>query len=46
MEMNATTVIARPVDAVFAYISDVSNDVHWRNGVTESGMRSGQSLSP
>jgi hypothetical protein len=44
MEMNGTTVIGRPVDTVFAYIKDVSNDVNWRTGVTESGLRSGQYL--
>lgn len=41
MEMNGTTVIARPVETVFAYVNDVSNDVHWRTGVIESGLRSG-----
>lgn len=46
MEMNGTTVIGRPVDTVFAYVNNVSNDVHWRTGVTESGLRSGQSLAP
>ena len=46
MEMNGTTVIGRPVETVFAYVNDVSNDVHWRTGVTESGLRSGQSLGP
>ena len=46
MEMNGTTMINKPVDTVFAYLKDVSNDVHWRNGVTASGMRSGQSLEP
>lgn len=44
MEMNGTTVIARPVETVFAYVSNVSNDVHWRTGVTESGLESGHSL--
>jgi uncharacterized membrane protein len=38
MEMDATVTIARPADAVFAYVSDISNDVHWRTGVTESGL--------
>jgi len=46
MEMNGTVMINRPVDTVFAYLNDVSNDVHWRTGVTASGMRSGQSLEP
>ena len=45
MEMNGTTVIGRPVDTVFAYVNDVSNDVHWRTGITGSGLRSDQSLS-
>ncbi len=44
MEMNGTTIIRRPVDEVFAYVMEVSNDVHWRTGVTESGLRSGSSI--
>ncbi|MEE9513365.1 MAG: SRPBCC family protein [Anaerolineales bacterium] len=44
MKTDATTIIARPVGSVFAYINDVSNDVHWRNGVDDSGLRSGESL--
>lgn len=46
MEMNGTTLISRPIDAVFAYVKDVSNDVYWRNGVTESGIREGDISSP
>ena len=44
MEMNGTTVIGRPVDTVFDYVNDVTNDVHWRTGITGSGLRSDQSL--
>ena len=44
MEMNGTTVIGRPIETVFAYVNDVSNDVHWRTGITGSGLRSDQSL--
>ena len=44
MEMNGITVIDRPVETVFAYVNDVSNDVHWRTGITGSGLRSDQSL--
>ncbi len=40
MRMDATITIARPVDAVFAYVSNVSNDIYWRAGVTESGLYS------
>jgi hypothetical protein len=40
MKFDATVTIAQPIDAVSAYISDVSNDVHWRTGVTESGLYS------
>jgi hypothetical protein len=40
MEMNATTMIERPVETVFAYVIDFSNDVHWRAGAPESGLRS------
>jgi len=46
MEMNGTTVIDRPIDTVFAYVNNVSNDVHWRTGITASGLRSDQSLGP
>ena len=44
MELSATTVINRPVNEVFAYVIDLSNDVHWRKSVDESEMRSGQAL--
>ena len=44
MEMNGTTLIARPVRTVEAYVNDVSNDVNWRTGVTEAGIRSGQPI--
>ena len=42
MEMNGTTVIERPVETVFAYVIDFSNDVNWRAGEPESGLRSDQ----
>ena len=44
MEMNGTTMINRPVEAVYAYVIDVSNDVHWRTGITESRWAAGQSI--
>jgi len=44
MEMNGTTLIRKPVETVFAYLSDVTNDIHWRTGVTESGLRSNRPL--
>ena len=46
MEMNGTTVINQPVETVFAYVCKVSNDVRWRTGVTESRLRSGDSIEP
>ncbi|MGW8225064.1 MAG: SRPBCC family protein [Anaerolineales bacterium] len=46
MEMNGTTFINRPVETVFAYVTDVSNDVHWRNGLSGSGLRSDHPLGP
>jgi uncharacterized membrane protein len=46
MEMDGTTIIGRPIDTVFAYVNDVSNDIHWRTGITGSGLRSDQSLGP
>ena len=44
MEMNGTTLIGRPVDSVFAYVSDVSNDVHWRTGIDGSRLDPEESL--
>lgn len=38
MNVDATTTIARPVETVFAYVGDPSNDIHWRTGITESGL--------
>jgi carbon monoxide dehydrogenase subunit G len=38
MKMDATTTIARPVETVWAYVSDATNDVNWRTGITESGL--------
>ena len=40
MEMNATTIIRAPVETVFAYVIDFSNDVRWRAGAPESGLLS------
>ncbi len=45
MEMNGTTLIARPVETVFAYVNDVTNDIHWRTGITGSGLRSGDTVA-
>ena len=44
MEMNGTTVINVPFDTIFAYLCDVTNDIYWRNGVDDSGLRTGESL--
>jgi hypothetical protein len=44
MEMNGTTIIRRPVETVFDYVIDLSNDANWRTGLDESGYRQGQSL--
>jgi hypothetical protein len=46
MEMNGTTLIDRPLDTVWAYVNDASNDVHWRTGLTGSGLRSDEPLGP
>ena len=46
MEMNATIMIDRPVDVVFAYVMDFTNDVHWRAGAPETGLRSDGPLGP
>jgi uncharacterized membrane protein len=40
MEMNGITVINKPVEAVYAYVMDLSNDKNWRAGIDESGWRS------
>lgn len=44
MELNGTIFIARPASEVYRYVMDVSNDKHWRQGVDESGFRSGDSF--
>jgi uncharacterized membrane protein len=44
MEMNGTIVIGRPVDVVFDYVIDLSNDANWRTRVDESGWQPGESL--
>lgn len=46
MEMNGTIIINQPIDTVFAYVVDVSNDVHWRAGNPESRLKSGHTLGP
>ena len=46
MEMNGTTLIARPIDVVSAYVLNTANDANWRYGVDESGYRSGDSFTP
>jgi hypothetical protein len=46
MEMNGTTVIRRPAEAVFDYVSDPSNDANWRTGIVESGWQSGAPDTP
>ena len=38
MNLSATTVIHVPAEAVYAYVSDPTNDAKWRTGVTESGL--------
>jgi hypothetical protein len=40
MEMSATTIIRRSPEDIYEYVGDVANDVHWRNGVDDSGWRS------
>ena len=45
MEMIGKTVIGRPVDIVWAYVRDLSNDANWRTGVDESGWQSDHSLT-
>jgi uncharacterized membrane protein len=45
MEMNGTTIIRRPIEAVYVYVMDVANDADWRTGLDESGWRSDESIS-
>ncbi len=46
MEMKGTIVISRPVDVVFDYVADLSNDANWRTGVVESGWQTGEPIGP
>lgn len=38
MDMSATILINRSKDDVYRFVSDPTNDVQWRTGVTESGL--------
>jgi hypothetical protein len=38
MDLSATIVIERVPRDVYAFVADPSNDVHWRSGVTDSGL--------
>ena len=42
----ATTTIGRPPGEVWAYLSDVGNDVNWRTGIVDSGLRSDEPVAP
>ena len=46
MELNGTILIKRPMDEVFAYVIDVSNDANWRTGVNKSGWTSKETIAP
>jgi uncharacterized membrane protein len=38
MDLSVTITINAPAEAIYGYVSDPANDVHWRRGVTESGL--------
>lgn len=38
MDLSATIEIDAPIDRVYGFVSNPENDVHWRTGVTESGL--------
>ena len=40
MDVSATTTIGRSPRDVWEYLSDVTNDVNWRTGIVDSGLRS------
>ena len=44
MDMSTSTTIRASVDTVFRYVTNVSNDIHWRTGVIEAGLRSDTKL--
>ena len=46
MVLNGTPILMRPADDGFAYVSDVSNDTHWRASVDESGWHSAEPIAP
>lgn len=49
INISQSTIINRPVEEVFAYVMDVSNDVHWQTGTiavsVDSPMRKGARLT-
>lgn len=38
MNLSASIMIQAPLERVYEYVTDPANDVHWRTGVTESGL--------
>lgn len=38
MDLSASTMIHASAERVYGFVSDPANDVHWRTGVTESGL--------
>ena len=40
MSMDASVLISCSPEKVFAYVANIDNDIYWRSGVTESGLRS------
>jgi hypothetical protein len=44
MELNGSTVIRRPPEAVFEYVADVSHDRNWRTGLDESRIAVGEDV--
>jgi len=44
MEMNVSTIIGRPVEVVFAFVSDVTNDGQWLNGIDKSWLDPGETM--
>ena len=46
MDLSGTTLIKRPVEEVYDYVMDVSNDANWRTGVSESGWEDVETIEP
>lgn len=42
---EATVIVNRPIEEVFAYLADISNNPRWQSGALEAGFSSGEPIN-